>query len=184
MTIATKRGDDGSTGLMYDRRVSKTHPRVDAYGYVDELNSALGMVRCQSSGDWLGETVSRIQDQLVPLMGELATAVEDRDRYLKDGFSLVDAPFVARLDTLVGDLEARELSFKGWAKPGDHPLAAALDVARCVCRRAERQVGVLRETGDEPNELIPRYLNRLSDVLWLLGRWVESGCPPPTAHSS
>jgi cob(I)alamin adenosyltransferase len=177
VSIATKRGDDGSTGLMYDRRVSKTHARVDAYGFVDELNAALGVIRSQDADEFVQETINRIQDQLVLLMGELATDPEDRERYQKDGFTLVEESFLEPIDSLVIGLEARNLSFKGWAKPGDNPISASFDVARCVCRRAERQVCHLIETEEEPNRQIMRYLNRLSDALWLCARWVETGRP-------
>ena len=168
---------------MYNRRVSKTDPRVDAYGFVDELNASLGVVRCQESSGLLDDAVNAIQDQLVILMGELATAPEDRERYQGDGFVLVEDHFVEPIDRLVRDLESRSLSFKGWAKPGDHPIAAALDVARCVCRRAERQVCFLVERELEPNRQISRYLNRLSDSLWLLARWVETGRPEAKENS-
>jgi len=163
---------------MYNRRVTKTHPRVDAYGFVDELNAALGVIRSQDADEFVQETINRIQDQLVLLMGELATDPEDRERYKKDGFTLVEESFLEPIDRLVIDLEGRNLSFKGWAKPGDNPVSATFDVARCVCRRAERQVCHLIETGAEPNRQIMRYLNRLSDALWLCARWVETGRPP------
>ncbi len=162
---------------MYNRRVSKTDPRVGSYGSVDELNVALGWVRCQESSGLVRESVERVQDQLVVLMGELATAPEDRERYRGDGFTLVDASFVEPIDALVIDLEGRNLSFKGWAKPGDNPGSAALDMARCACRRAERAVCALIESDLEPNTEIARYLNRLSDALWLLARWIETGRP-------
>ena len=173
MSIATKLGDDGSTGLMYNRRVPKTSDRVGAYGFVDELNSALGTVRCQEPDELVKSAVENVQDQLVSLMGELATAPEDRERYHQDGFQAVDEGFLRPLDDLVTRLESELLPFKGWAKPGENPLSASLDVARCVCRRAERQVCQLIEAGEEPNQEIRRYLNRLSDVLWLLARWGE-----------
>ena len=162
---------------MYNRRVSKTSARVDAYGFVDEFNSALGVVRALEKESFLGKTVETIQDQLVTLMGELATDPADRERYLGDGFKVVGAEFLKPVDALVVDLEGRNLSFKGWAKPGDNPVSAALDVARCVCRRAERQVCLLIEREEEPNREIQRYLNRLSDAIWLFARWVETGRP-------
>lgn len=168
---------------MYNRRVSKTHPRVDAYGFVDELNAALGVIRSRDSDEFVQDTINRIQDQLVLLMGELATDPEDRERYQKDGFTLVEESFLEPVDSLVVDLEGRNLSFKGWAKPGDNPISAHFDVARCVCRRAERQVCHLVENGAEPNCQIVRYLNRLSDALWLFARWVETGRPSPVETS-
>ncbi len=162
---------------MYNRRVPKTSARVDAYGFVDELNSSLGLVRSQDDDAFLTSTVEAIQDQLVILMGELATDPSDRERFINDGFQVVDKAFLEPIDRLVVSLESRQLSFKGWAKPGDNPISAALDMARCICRRSERQVCLLVENGEEPNTEIQRYLNRLSDALWLFARWVETGRP-------
>ncbi|MCS1407014.1 MAG: Cob(I)yrinic acid a,c-diamide adenosyltransferase [Verrucomicrobia subdivision 3 bacterium] len=174
MSITTKRGDLGETRLNYNRPVRKSHSRVAAYGTVDELNSALGMARCQCDDTEIKSVISSVQDQLVTLMGELATESTDRKRYLQDGFTVVDEAFVAVIDDLVADLESRGLSFKGWAKPGDHPLSSILDMARCVCRRAECQVCCLLDNNFETNTNIQRYLNRLSDALWLLARWIEA----------
>lgn len=174
MSIATRTGDDGTTALMYNHRVSKTHPRVEAGGTTDELNTALGLARAGATDEWLRAELLSMQKQLVILMGELATAPEDRERYVKDGFALVTAGMTAQLDHLVKSLEAQNISYKGWATPGATPLAAALDFARTTCRRAERRVCVLRESGDEPGGEIVIYLNRLSDVLWLLARRAET----------
>src|SRR6185503_6468150 len=100
MSIATKTGDAGTTGLMYNRRVSKCHPRVEAYGCVDELNTALGLARATAVHDFLRDNLVAIQQDLVLLMGELATAVDDLPRYVSDGFSLVTAELTAKLDKL------------------------------------------------------------------------------------
>ena len=174
MSIVTKTGDQGSTSLMYKRRVSKCHPRVEAYGAVDELNSALGLARASASQRFVGEVIEPIQKDLVILMGELATAVEDLPRYVKDGFSLVTPDLTSRLDSSVKTIEAQDISFKGWATPGANIASAALDVARTVCRRAERRVCALQESGQLNNPEIIVFLNRLSDLLWLLARWVET----------
>lgn len=175
MSIATKKGDDGTTSLMYNRRVSKVHPRIETLGFVDELNAALGLVRCQSDASRIANKIESIQKQLVELMGELATDGCDRERYQKDGFLLVDKKFITPIDMLVAELEGQMSSFQGWAYPGDNPVSARLDAARCICRRAERRVCRLIESGTEPNREIQRYLNRLSDALWLLARYVEAG---------
>src|SRR5208282_5827389 len=94
-SIVTKTGDDGTTGLMYNRRVSKCHPRVEAYGAVDELNTALGLARAAAPPFNLAEQVIVIQKELVILMGELATQPEDLPRYLQNGFSVVTGPMTA-----------------------------------------------------------------------------------------
>jgi cob(I)alamin adenosyltransferase len=187
MSIVTKTGDQGTTALMYNRRVSKCHPRVEAYGAVDELNAAIGLARASADQAFVGDSLLEIQKGLVGLMGELATAIEDLPRYLKDGFSHVTPDMTAGLDALVKTIEAREIRFRGWATPGGSLAAAALDVARTVCRRAERRVCALHESGQLGNSEILIYLNRLSDLLWLLARWTEAGPgpgdrpPPPSA---
>ncbi len=175
MSIATKTGDNGTTALMYGRRVPKNHPRVEAYGAVDELSAALGLARATATEAFVRDPLLAIQKDLVILMGELAVLNEDLERYVKGGFSLADPAMTGKLDHLVQELEAQNISFKGWATPGATPLAAALDMARTICRRAERRVCDLQTTGDLKNSEIIVYLNRLSDLLWLLARWAERG---------
>jgi cob(I)alamin adenosyltransferase len=174
MSIATKTGDDGSTGLMYNRRVSKCHPRVEAYGVVDELNAALGLARASAPNRAQNLRLEGIQKDIVILMGELATQAEDLPRYSKDGFAVVTGDLTAKLDVIVGEIEARKISFQGWATPGANLAAAALDVARTTCRRAERRVCALQEAGQLHNGDIIIYLNRLSDALWLMAREAEA----------
>lgn len=174
MSIATKTGDNGSTGLMYNRRVSKCHPRVEAYGTVDELNAALGLARASATDAAVSAHLLGIQQDLVTVMGELATGTDDLPRYAKDGFPLVTASLTAKLDQLVAELEAQSITFKGWATPGATLHSAALDVARTVCRRSERRVCALHEAGQLQNPEIIIYLNRLADLLWLFARWVET----------
>ena len=174
MSIVTKTGDKGTTALMYGRRVSKCHPRVEAYGCVDELNTALGLARATAEHDFVRDNLLLIQKDLVILMGELATAVEDLSRYVKDGYALVTAPMTGKLEQAVREIESQNLSFKGWATPGATVHSAALDLARAVCRRAERRVCVLQEADELRNSEIIIYLNRLADLLWLFARWVET----------
>jgi len=174
MSIVTKTGDRGTTALMYGRRVPKNHPRVEAGGAVDELNAALGLARALAAQKFVGENLLAIQKDLVILMGELAVANEDLERYVKDGFSLVTPAMTAKLDALVREIEAQNISFKGWATPGATPSSAALDLARTACRRAERRVCDLPAAGELKNDEIIVYLNRLSDLLWLFARWVET----------
>jgi cob(I)alamin adenosyltransferase len=174
MSIATKTGDAGETSLMYGRRVPKTDARVEAYGCVDELNASLGLARVTASNPFLTEQIYSVQKELVVVMGELATASEDLERYVKDGFQLTSAVMTDRLTSVVEDLEKNRLGkFKGWAVPGKTLDSAALDLARTVCRRAERQVATLLKDAEKFNVEILRYLNRLSDVCWLLARYAE-----------
>lgn len=179
MSIATKTGDDGSTALMYGRRVAKTDARIACNGAVDELNAALGFVRATVGDPFVTDPVLAIQKELVTLMGELAVATEDRERYAKGGYKFVETAMVDALTVLIDDLEKNHhIRYDGWATPGATLGSVALDLARTTCRRAERQVVALRETGAEVNVEIIRYLNRLSDLCWLWARWVETTCHP------
>jgi cob(I)alamin adenosyltransferase len=159
---------------MYKRQVSKCHPRVEAFGAVDELNAAVGLARATAQQEFVRENLLPIQQNLVVLMGELATAVEDLPRYAQDGYSLLTADMTGKLELLTHKIESGSTAFKGWATPGANLSSASLDVARTVCRRAERRVCGLQETGQLQNAEIMVYLNRLSDLLWLLARWVEA----------
>jgi cob(I)alamin adenosyltransferase len=174
MSIVTKTGDLGTTGLMYGRRVPKTHLRVEACGAIDELNAALGLARATATESFVSENLFWIQKSLVDLMGEVGVLAEDLPRYVKDGYSLVTPEMTAKLEKLVEKIESQNVSFKGWATPGATKNSAALDVARTVCRRAERRVCDLQEAGELKNGEIIIFLNRLSDLLWLFARWVET----------
>jgi cob(I)alamin adenosyltransferase len=132
------------------------------------------LARAVAQHDFVQTYLAAIQKELVVVMGELATAVEDLPRYVKDGYSLVTADMTSRLGQLAQEIESATASFKGWATPGANLASAALDVARTVCRRAERRVCGLQEAGQLQNAEIIIYLNRLSDLLWLLARWVEA----------
>lgn len=173
MSIVTRGGDTGTTALMYNRRVSKCHPRVEAYGTVDELNAAIGLARAAASDAAIRDLLLPIQKDLVSLMGELATAVEDLPRYLADGHPRLTEAMTATLDAAVARLESKGTTSTGWAMPGAAMAPAALDMARTVCRRAERHVCALQEKGQLQNAEIIVYLNRLSDLLWLLARASE-----------
>jgi cob(I)alamin adenosyltransferase len=177
MSIVTKTGDAGTTSLMYGRRVPKNHPRLEAFGAVDELNAALGMARATSEYDFIRNNLLWIQKSLVDVMGEVGVLPEDLPRYEKDGFKLVTPEAVAKLETVVREIEAQKISFRGWATPGASVGAAALDVARTTCRRAERRVYDLQATGELKNGNVLIYLNRLSDLLWLMARWSEKSAP-------
>jgi cob(I)alamin adenosyltransferase len=174
MSIATKTGDAGQTSLMYGRRVAKTDPRVETYGSVDELNAALGMARVSAEDPFIAEQILTVQKELIIVMGELATAAEDLTRYAKNGYQLTSAAMVDRLTAVIDDLEKNKLLYyKGWAIPGSTLVSAALDVARTTCRRAERRVAALSEGNAGLNGEILRYLNRLSDLCWLLARYAD-----------
>ena len=170
MSIVTKTGDEGETSLMYGRRFPKNNPRSEAYGAVDELSAALGLARAACDDKFVTEQIFAVQKDLINVMGELSTLPEDRQRYAKDGFRIVDAKMVDRIGTVIVDLEKdKSLYPKDWVIPGAKTSSAALDLARTICRRAERHVSAL----NDPNPEILRYLNRLSDFCWILARLVE-----------
>jgi len=172
MSIATRTGDDGTTALMYGRRVGKADPRVEAFGTVDELNAALGLARAHAALPLVREELLAVQTQLVALMGELAVAPEDLARYhATEKYPKLEEGALAHLDAMVTMIEREKIKFEGWATPGASVASAALDVARTVCRRAERRVV---ELSAAENALAIRYLNRLSDVLWLMARYTET----------
>jgi cob(I)alamin adenosyltransferase len=173
MSIATRTGDTGQTRLMYGRRVEKFDLRVETYGTVDELNAALGLARAHAELALVQTELLAIQGHLVALMGELAVAPEDATRYAKDKYPKLTEAMLARLDELVAQVEAQKVPFEGWATPGASVASAALDVARTVCRRAERRVAELA-AAQGVDLLVIRYLNRLSDLLWLFARLTEA----------
>ncbi|MBM3823994.1 MAG: cob(I)yrinic acid a,c-diamide adenosyltransferase [Verrucomicrobia bacterium] len=173
MSIATRTGDDGTTGLLYNRRVPKNHVRVEAVGAVDELNAALGMARAWCGEAGLNDKLLWAQKQLVVLMGELATDPEDRERYERDGFSSISSAQVSEVDGWVAAIEERNITYRGWATPGGTKAAGFFDWARVVCRRAERRVLDLRSAEERMNPEILRFLNRLADALWLFARVEE-----------
>jgi len=174
LSIATKTGDAGETSLMYGRRVPKSDPRVDTCGCIDELNAALGFARVTATDTLIPELILSVQKELILIMGEVATLPEDLQRYIKDGFNLTSREMVDRLTLEIDELEKNKLlHYKGWAIPGSTPVSAALDIARTACRRAERRIAALAQTTPEINPEILRYLNRLSDLCWLLARCAE-----------
>ena len=178
MSIVTKTGDKGETSLMYGRRVPKSDPRVDAYGCVDELTAALGLARSISIEKFLSEEILAAQKDLIVVMGELATTPQDRERYVKDGFHLSTAAMVDRITAVIVDLEKdKSLYPKDWVIPGGTSVSAALDFARATCRRAERHIAAFMANDKDFNPEILRYLNRLSDLLWVLARYAERTSP-------
>jgi cob(I)alamin adenosyltransferase len=167
-SIATTRGDNGLTSLAGGIRVSKGSLRVEAYGTVDELNSTLGFARSICDDAEVVRLASDIQRELFKIGSALATPPESPKPQVP-----IDAGMVDRLTAEVHRLEAIEGILSDWSVPGAHSVAAAFDVARTVCRRAERCVVRLREAGEQIQPETVPYLNRLSDVLWLIGRKLE-----------
>ncbi|MDO8538920.1 MAG: cob(I)yrinic acid a,c-diamide adenosyltransferase [Opitutaceae bacterium] len=176
-SIATRTGDDGTTSLLYGQRVPKAHPQIEAVGAFDELNVAIGAVKPLLGGNEPGTRthalLTTVQQNLVALMGELACAEADIERFAKSKFAKMAAADVQRLDDAVAALEARGLKFDGWATPGANARAAAFDLARTTARRAERQLSLLPSHGRSVRPELRQFVNRLSDLLWLLAREAE-----------
>ena len=173
-SIATRTGDDGTTSLLYGQRVPKDHPQIEAVGAFDELNVALGAARLLVDEPALLALLRAVQQNLVALMGELACAEEDAGRYLDSKLAKIIPADVQRLDEAVAGLESRGLKFDGWATPGANPRAIALDQARVTARRAERWLASLSAHGRNVRPEVRQFVNRLSDLLWLLARAAEA----------
>ena len=170
MSITTKTGDDGTTSLLFHRRVSKAHPRVVAYGQVDELSSALGLCRAISKDPAIKTQILEIQQRLIHLMGELATDDEDQASYhQKRGKDTISKQMIDQLTEVIRHKEAA-FPFQGWKCAGETLAESFFDQARTTCRRAERGVVALRESSIEVRPELIQYLNRLADLLWLWSR--------------
>ena len=168
MSIATKRGDGGQTGLAGGIRVSKSDPRVEAYGTIDELIASLGLARSLCDHEPIREWTKTLQKELFKVGSAIATPPESKKPVPDIGDELVE-----RLTDKVHAIESIPGVISDWTIAGEHVAGAAYDVARTVCRRAERLVVRLKEDGLELQPNVLRYLNRLSDVLWLVGRQLE-----------
>lgn len=168
MSIATKTGDKGKTVLIGGERVSKADIRVEAYGTIDELGAQMGFARSICADAEIDELTKSIQKELFMVAGSTANP------------NFADAPtpymnqeMIDRLTAEVGRIERMESILSDWSLPGEVSSAAAFDIARTVCRRAERCVVRLQESGETVDALVVTYLNRLSDLLWLVGRFLE-----------
>lgn len=169
MSIATKRGDGGQTGLAGGIRVSKTHARVECYGTIDELISQMGFARSICQDAEVKQKIESIQRELYKVGSVIATPPESKKAPPEITAAMVDA-----LEKDVHRIEAEPGVLADWSLPGALAEGAAIDVARTICRRAERLATGLMEAGMLPNPNILPYLNRLSDLLWLFGRLLES----------
>jgi cob(I)alamin adenosyltransferase len=168
MSISTTRGDAGQTGLAGGIRVSKADLRVEAYGTVDELNTVLGFARSMCSNTQIATWTETIQRTLFRLGSALATPPESKKQP-----PVISPEDVTMLTGLVHQMEATEGILSDWSLPGAHPESAAYEVARTVCRRAERASVRFVESGVVVKPEILAFLNRLSDVIWLFGRLIE-----------
>lgn len=169
MRIYTRKGDDGTTGLLYGGRVAKDSEAPTAYGDVDEAQAVLGLARAECDrGSELDEILVAIEGDLWVLMAELATDPANREK-LVDGTSRVTEAMVTKLEGTIDDLSTRFESPTEFVVPGQTRRAALLDVARTVVRRAERHA----LAAAAPGSFVVPYLNRLSDLVWTMARWQE-----------
>ena len=170
MKLYTRTGDQGQTGLYGADRVSKAHPRVEAYGTVDELNSALGLARAHSTDTALDADLEYLQNALFDVGADLAT--RSGTPYEKN-LVRIDAEDVAFLEAMIDRYQEAAPPFTGFVHPGGTPAAAALQLARAVARRAERDVIRLLDV-EEANAQVQVYLNRVSDLLFIMARAVNA----------
>ncbi|MEM7792112.1 MAG: cob(I)yrinic acid a,c-diamide adenosyltransferase, partial [Verrucomicrobiota bacterium] len=169
-TIATKRGDGGNTFLLSGQCVSKADLRLRAYGTVDELSATLGLCRVHAYKDKVQVLLHTIQAELVQLMGELATEDAHVEKYLANATEPISEEHVAAFDREIQKIESRSGGFNGWQYSGETVAQSFFELARTTCRRAEREIVCLRESNVQVRPVILSYMNRLSDLLWLLGR--------------
>ena len=178
MRIYTRKGDGGTTGLLYGgARVSKADQRTDAYGTTDEAVSALGLARASLPAGDLRDLVLRLQRELFVVGAELATHVERRSR-LTDGVSRVTSSMTEALERDIDALEVEYPMPKEFVIPGESMPGAALDLARTSVRRAERRCVALAAAGGLPESQVVPYLNRLADLLFVMARAADGGFRP------
>jgi cob(I)alamin adenosyltransferase len=176
--IYTKKGDDGTTSLWYGGRVPKSDPRTEAYGAIDEAGSALGVARslCEPDDDEVARDVLRVQRELFVAGAELATAPEAGDR-LENGVSRITDAMVDALDAEIDRYMDRVSLPPKFVIPGGTQLSAQLDLARAILRRAERRAVALRDAEGLASEVVLRYLNRASDLVYAMARFADGDEP-------
>jgi cob(I)alamin adenosyltransferase len=182
MRIYTKTGDDGSTGLLYGGRISKADPAAEAYGSVDEAVAALGLARAMA-GESPARLILRLQRELFVLGADLATNPDQRQK-LKPGISLVTTEMVEALEALIDSTVETNPLPEEFIVPGANAVSAALDLARTLVRRAERRAVEMRDAGGTVSSEALRYLNRLSDLLFVLARAEAGGSEEPSRERS
>jgi cob(I)alamin adenosyltransferase len=167
-SISTMRGDSGETSLAGGVRVSKASARVETYGTIDELNSTLGFARSICEDEEVATFTKGVQQDLFKIGSSLATPAEGPKPQI-----VIEPALVDRLTAEVHRIEGIDGILADWSIPGEHRAAAAFDIARTICRRAERALVRLQEAGAVVQPAILAYVNRLSDLLWLFGRKLE-----------
>lgn len=167
MKVYTKTGDKGTTALLGGTRVSKAHMRIDAYGTVDELNSHMGLIRDQQVNESIAEELIAIQNTLFVIGSHLASDPNKSKVVIPE----IEDRHVELLEKAIDRMDEELPEMRNFVLPGGHVSVSAGHIARCVCRRTERMVIALAQI-EQVNDLIIRYLNRLSDYLFVLCRWM------------
>ncbi|MCC6269836.1 MAG: cob(I)yrinic acid a,c-diamide adenosyltransferase [Microbacteriaceae bacterium] len=179
--VYTKTGDDGTTGQLFGGRISKGSELVEALGDIDEAVSALGVARAECNDDRMAGILLSVQREMFIVGADLSVNPQHRDR-LKPGVSLVESGMVSRLEDLIDELTEEQPLEPVFLVPGTTPLEAKLDFARTVVRRAERHTLRAKDAGHPVSEHAQRYLNRLSDLVFVLARRAVEGAAEPVSH--
>ncbi len=174
--IYTKYGDEGTTGLLYGGRVSKNDPHTEAYGITDEAVSTMGLARTMSDDPKVKYILRELQKELFTVAAELATEPERYDMF-KRHFKPVSMEMVTKMEQLIDELEEGVEMPNVFILPGGSSASAAIDMARCIIRTAERRVVALHEQGKLTNPDILNYMNRLGDLLFVLARYQDRDLP-------
>ena len=174
--VYTKFGDLGETSLLYGVRVSKNDLHTEAYGITDEAVSAMGLARATTDDPRVKEVLRDLQKELFTIAAELATE-PDKYELFQQHFQPVTEEMVTNLETIIDGLEEDVEMPKVFILPGGSPSSAAIDLARCIIRTAERRVVALREAGKLTNDLIITYLNRIGDLLFVVARYQDRELP-------
>jgi cob(I)alamin adenosyltransferase len=174
--VYTRFGDSGETSLLYGGRVSKNDPHTEACGITDEAVSAMGLARALSQDERVKETLRELQRELFTVAAEMATDPERYDLF-NQHFRPVTPEMVTSIEELIDGLERDMEMPNSFVLPGGSPASAAIDMARCIVRTAERRVVALKELGKLANPEVLRYMNRLGDLLFVLARYQDRDLP-------
>ena len=174
--VYTRSGDDGDTGLLYGGRISKSDLLTEAYGTVDELVSMMGFARSISQSDKVKETLMQLQKQLFQIASELATLPENYS-HLEKNLGLIGGDWVETLEQIIDAFKSEVDLPAAFIVPGASQASAAIDMSRTICRRAERLIVELKNQNRLPNPEVLRYMNRLSDLLFVIARYEDKQLP-------
>ena len=174
--VYTRSGDSGETGLLFGGRVSKADLATEAYGSIDEAVSMMGLGRALSGSDRVKATLLKGQRELLHVASELATAPENRE-LLEEKVGAISGDMVEALEAEIDAYKVEIELPRAFIIPGASPASSAIDVARTMCRSAERRIVALREAGRLPNDEVMRYVNRMSDLLFVLARYEDRALP-------